>query len=62
LESNLCHPVIRVKLENAAIKNKRWSFNVPKTERTLEVLLAHPGGPFFRKKDDGFWTIPKGEN
>ena len=27
----------------------------------LEVLLAHPGGPFFRKKDDGFWTIPKGE-
>src|SRR5436305_3072685 len=28
---------------------------------TLEVLLAHPGGPFFQKKDDGFWTIPKGE-
>src|SRR6266702_5159172 len=28
---------------------------------TLEVLLAHPGGPFFRKKDDGVWTIPKGE-
>src|SRR6478672_7371279 len=28
---------------------------------TLEVLLAHPGGPFFRKKDDGAWTIPKGE-
>ena len=27
----------------------------------LEVLLAHPGGPFFRKKDDGVWTIPKGE-
>ncbi len=28
---------------------------------TLEVLLAHPGGPFWRKKDDGAWTIPKGE-
>src|SRR5881227_351111 len=28
---------------------------------TLEVLLAHPGGPFFRNKDDGVWTIPKGE-
>src|SRR5438067_10904343 len=28
---------------------------------TLEVLLAHPGGPFVRKKDDGVWTIPKGE-
>lgn len=25
------------------------------------MLLAHPGGPFFRKKGDGFWTIPKGE-
>lgn len=27
----------------------------------LEVLLVHPGGPFFRKKDSGAWTIPKGE-
>jgi len=27
---------------------------------TLEVLLAHPGGPFWSKKDDGVWTIPKG--
>jgi predicted NUDIX family NTP pyrophosphohydrolase len=27
----------------------------------LEVLLAHPGGPFYRNKDDGVWTIPKGE-
>ncbi|MEN6459565.1 MAG: NUDIX domain-containing protein [Thermoguttaceae bacterium] len=27
----------------------------------LEVLLAHPGGPYFAKKDDGAWTIPKGE-
>ncbi len=26
----------------------------------LEVLLAHPGGPFWVKKDDGAWTIPKG--
>jgi predicted NUDIX family NTP pyrophosphohydrolase len=26
----------------------------------LEVLLAHPGGPFWSKKDDGVWTIPKG--
>lgn len=28
---------------------------------TLEVLLAHPGGPFWRRKDEGAWTIPKGE-
>jgi predicted NUDIX family NTP pyrophosphohydrolase len=27
----------------------------------LEVLLAHPGGPLFTRKDDGIWTIPKGE-
>lgn len=27
----------------------------------LEVLLVHPGGPFFRKKDEGAWSIPKGE-
>jgi predicted NUDIX family NTP pyrophosphohydrolase len=27
----------------------------------LEVLVAHPGGPFFARKDDGVWTIPKGE-
>jgi predicted NUDIX family NTP pyrophosphohydrolase len=26
----------------------------------LEVLLGHPGGPFWAKKDDGAWTIPKG--
>lgn len=30
-------------------------------ENVLEVLLAHPGGPFFTKKDAGHWTIPKGE-
>jgi predicted NUDIX family NTP pyrophosphohydrolase len=27
----------------------------------LQILLAHPGGPLFRNKDDGHWTIPKGE-
>lgn len=27
----------------------------------LEVFLAHPGGPFFQFKDNGHWTIPKGE-
>jgi predicted NUDIX family NTP pyrophosphohydrolase len=28
---------------------------------TLEVFLVHPGGPFWAKKDDGAWSIPKGE-
>lgn len=27
----------------------------------LQVFLAHPGGPFFQYKDNGHWTIPKGE-
>src|SRR6478609_8168929 len=27
----------------------------------LKVLLVHQGGPFWAKKDDGAWTIPKGE-
>jgi len=27
----------------------------------LEVFLVHPGGPFFKNKDEGSWSIPKGE-
>lgn len=27
----------------------------------LEVLLVHPGGPFWQKRDEGVWSIPKGE-
>ncbi len=27
----------------------------------IEVLIVHPGGPFFAKKDAGAWSIPKGE-
>ena len=30
-------------------------------DHRVEVLLVHPGGPFFRNKDAGVWTIPKGE-
>ncbi|MDK4732193.1 NUDIX domain-containing protein [Rhizobium sp. CNPSo 3490] len=29
-------------------------------ERRPEVLLVHPGGPFWAKKDEGAWSIPKG--
>lgn len=28
--------------------------------RSLELLLAHPGGPYWRNKDEGAWSIPKG--
>ena len=30
-------------------------------EGSLEVLIAHPGGPYFATKDAGYWSIPKGE-
>lgn len=29
--------------------------------RGVEVLLVHPGGPFWARKDEGAWSIPKGE-
>lgn len=31
------------------------------THGPIEVFLVHPGGPFWAKKDDGAWSIPKGE-
>lgn len=46
------------------MKNRKKSAGLllfRETVRGLEVLLAHPGGPFFAKKDLGHWTIPKGE-
>ncbi|MGD1172869.1 NUDIX domain-containing protein [Mycobacterium seoulense] len=30
-------------------------------EGVVEVLIAHPGGPFWARKDNGAWSIPKGE-
>jgi predicted NUDIX family NTP pyrophosphohydrolase len=32
-----------------------------RSEGTLEVLLVHPGGPYWVKRDAGAWSIPKGE-
>jgi predicted NUDIX family NTP pyrophosphohydrolase len=32
-----------------------------RTNPELQVLLIHPGGPFFAKKDKGVWGVPKGE-
>lgn len=31
------------------------------TDGVVEVLIGHPGGPFWARKDDGAWSIPKGE-
>jgi predicted NUDIX family NTP pyrophosphohydrolase len=41
--------------QSAGILLYRW------TAGTLEVFLVHPGGPFWKNKDAGTWTIPKGE-
>jgi predicted NUDIX family NTP pyrophosphohydrolase len=32
-----------------------------RTAGGLEVFIVHPGGPYFARKDDGVWSIPKGE-
>ncbi len=32
-----------------------------KRDGEIEVFLVHPGGPFWAKKDEGAWSIPKGE-
>lgn len=47
--------VIRSRKESAGILAFRGELPA------LEVFLAHPGGPVFRRKDEGVWTIPKGE-
>ena len=41
--------------QSAGILLYRW------TAGALEVFLVHPGGPFWKNKDAGSWTIPKGE-
>ena len=35
--------------------------DAPSGDRLLEVLLVHPGGPYWAKKDQGAWSIPTGE-
>ena len=32
-----------------------------RTKSKLEIMLVHPGGPFWKNKDEGSWSIPKGE-
>ena len=53
-----------VQLDTSTVKRSMTSAGLlmfRRKENELEVLLVHPGGPYFRKKDDGHWTIPKGE-
>ncbi len=50
------------KLSSRARSKKSAGLLLFRRERGVtEVFLAHPGGPFWMKKDDGAWSIPKGE-
>jgi predicted NUDIX family NTP pyrophosphohydrolase len=51
-------------LPRFSIMNSKQSAGVllyRRKTKILEVFLVHPGGPFFKNKDEGVWTIPKGE-
>lgn len=43
------------------MSSKSAGIIVYRKRREFEVLLVHPGGPFWRNKDLGAWSIPKGE-
>ena len=51
----MCHPSSQPHATSAGILMFR-----EKTDNKYKYLIGHPGGPFFAKKDDGWWTIPKG--
>ncbi|MHC2462468.1 NUDIX domain-containing protein [Bradyrhizobium embrapense] len=50
-----------VKQKSAVAKVSAGILAYRRAKRGLEVLLVHPGGPFWRNKDEGAWSIPKGE-
>ena len=43
------------------MKNSAGILLYRRTRSGLEVLLVHPGGPYWARKDDHAWSIPKGE-
>jgi len=45
----------------AAEKRSAGLMMFRRTREGIEVFLVHPGGPFFDRKDEGVWSIPKGE-
>ncbi len=47
--------------QSAGILLFRTPGEAPPGENDLQLLLVHPGGPFWAKKDLGAWSIPKGE-
>jgi predicted NUDIX family NTP pyrophosphohydrolase len=45
----------------AMVKRSAGLLMFRRKSKELEVFLVHPGGPFWAKKDEGAWTVPKGE-
>ena len=54
-------PMCRIVASRAVGKVSAGLLMYRKASNHLEVLLVHPGGPFWRRKDLAAWTIPKGE-
>jgi predicted NUDIX family NTP pyrophosphohydrolase len=64
-------PLCTTSVSSVSAFTSEYNVGVPKTSAglliyrranaTCEVLLVHPGGPFWAKKDAGAWSIPKGE-
>ena len=55
-------------MENSSAPQRQKRSNVSaglllfrRKNNSVELLLVHPGGPFWKNKDDGAWSIPKGE-
>jgi predicted NUDIX family NTP pyrophosphohydrolase len=48
-------------METAMAKQSAGLLVYRKRAGKVEVLIVHPGGPFWRNKDTGAWSIPKGE-
>jgi predicted NUDIX family NTP pyrophosphohydrolase len=52
---------ILASLINFVMQKKSAGILAYRKKDGTEVFLVHPGGPFFKKKDEGVWSIPKGE-
>ena len=55
--------VLRAESDSGTVKSARASAGLLLFRRgttALELFLAHPGGPFWQRRDGGAWTIPKG--
>jgi predicted NUDIX family NTP pyrophosphohydrolase len=55
------HRRIDINLTYQPMKQSAGILLYRKLENDLQVFLVHPGGPFFKNKDAGAWSIPKGE-